>query len=267
MSDTQFPIQRYVECRPGNDYEIYGFRKFLLDVVSIFEISFIPAIKHWYVTLLLAAAFPLPWFYVTRTIAPEDPQVLRRLMAGTVVFGVAFSIGMLVGQNAVAQRFNGNLKLLIAMPVSKGAYVLGSLLHSSISGALVVPALLAFGLFAGVDMDLTWGLVPALTLAVLTMAGLTLFVVSFAPSQQVGNLVTGLLALLLAALSPVYFTMEQAPLMLRWLGYISPLRYAADGITKSFSGQVDIRFELAVLLGFAAVSMYLGTWRLPWREK
>ena len=40
------------------------------DVVSIFQINAIPAIKHWYVTVLAAALIPVPWFYVTRTIAP-----------------------------------------------------------------------------------------------------------------------------------------------------------------------------------------------------
>ena len=250
----------------GRELRPMGPRKFLADVISIFQINAIPAIKHWYVTVLAAALIPVPWFYVTRTIAPDDPQVLRRLMAGTLVFGVTFSIGMFVGQNWVAQRFNGSLKLLIAMPVSKGSYILGSLLYSSLSGAIIIPALFGFGLLAGVDTHLTWGLAPVLVLAVLTMAGLTLFVVSFAPSGQVGNLVTGMLSLVLAALSPVYFTMEQAPLLLKLLGYVSPLRYAADGITKSLSGHTDVWFELAVLAGFAAVTMALGTWRLPWRE-
>ena len=45
-----------------------------------------------------------------------------------------------------------------------------------------------------------------------------------------------------------------------------PLHCAADGITKSLSGQIDVWFELAVLAGFALVTMTLGTWRLPWRE-
>ena len=240
--------------------------KFLADVISIFQISALPALKHWYVTVLAAALIPIPWFYVTRTIAPDNPQVLLRLMAGTLVFGVTFSIGMFVGQNWVAQRFNGSLRLLIAMPVSKGSYILGSLLYSALSGAIIIPALFGFGLLAGVETRLTWGLAPVLALAVLTMAGLTLFVVSFAPSQQVGNLVTGMLSLVLAALSPVYFTMEQSPLLLKLLGYVSPLRYAADGITKSLAGQTDVWFELAVLAGFALVTMALGTWRLPWRE-
>ena len=248
-------------------YRTGGVGKFVSDTVSVFEINFLPVVKHWYLLLLMALGFPIPWFYVTRSIAPDDPDILRRLLAGTIVFGVTFSIGMLVGQNVVAQRFMGNLRLLITMPVSKGAYVLGSLAFSSISGTITVVALLGFGLAAGVDIDVAWGLVPSLILSVLTMAGLTLFVVSFAPSLQAGNLITGLLSLALAAISPVYFTMEQAPFLLRLLGYVSPLRYAADGIGKSVSGRGDVWTELAVLAGFAVVTMSLGLWRLPWREE
>ena len=248
-------------------YRIGGVGKFVSDTISVFEINFLPVVKHWYLMILMALGFPIPWFYVTRSIAPDDPDILRRLLAGTIVFGVTFSIGMLVGQNVVAQRFMGNLRLLITMPVSKGAYVLGSLAYSSISGTITVVALLAFGVAAGVDVDVAWGLAPCLILAVLAMAGITLFVVSFAPSLQAGNLITGLLSLVLAAVSPVYFTMEQAPLLLRLLGYVSPLRYAADGIGKSVSGRGDIWTELAVLAGFAALTMSLGLWRLPWREE
>ena len=248
-------------------YRTGGVGKFVSDTVSVFEINFLPVVKHWYLILLMALGFPIPWFYVTRSIAPDDPDILRRLLAGTIVFGVTFSIGMLVGQNVVAQRFMGNLRLLITMPVSKGAYVLGSLAYSSISGTITVVALLGFGLAAGVDIDVAWGLAPCLVLSVLTMAGLALFVVSFAPSLTAGNLITSLLSLALAAVSPVYFTMEQAPLLLRLLGYVSPLRYAADGISKSVSGRGDVWTELAVLGAFAVVTMSLGLWRLPWREE
>ena len=251
----------------GGLYRTGGVTKFMSDAVSVFEINLLPTLRQWYLMVLLAAAFPIPWFYVTKAIAPDDPAVVRRLLAGTLVFGVAMSIGMLVGQNAVAQRFMGNLKLLITMPVSKGAYVLGTLAYSSISGVITVVMLLGFGFAAGVDVNITWGLIPSLLLTVLTMAGLTMFVVSFAPTLQAGNISTALLALVLAALSPVYFTMEQAPLLLKALGYVSPLRYAADGITKSLSGRTDILVELAVLAGFALVSMSLGLWRLPWREE
>ena len=248
-------------------YRAKGVGKFILDAASVFELNFIPFLKHWYVTVLLASGTSIPWFYVTRAIAPDDPQIIRRLMAGTMVFGVTFSIGMLVGQNAIAQRFRGTLKLLVTMPMSKVSYALGSLVFSSIAGTTTVLVLLGFGVASGVGIDPSWTIAPSLILTVLTMAGLTMFVVSFAPSLEVGNLSTGLLSLALAALSPVYFTQEQAPLLLKFLGYVSPLRYSADAIEKSLSGRVDVFFEMAVLIGFALVTMSLGLWRLPWRER
>ena len=71
----------------------------------------------------------------------------------------------------------------------------------------------------------------------------------------------------LILLSPAYFSMEQAPLLLRWLGYASPMTYAADGITASLSGRTDLFVETVVLAAFALATMALGLWRLPWRDK
>ena len=107
---------------------------------------------------------------------------------------------------------------------------------------------------------------PALLLTVLVLAGIVLFVMSFAPSLQVGNLIASLVAIVLVIISPVYFTMEAAPLPLRWFGYVSPLRYAADAIAASLGGRVDIGLELGVLTAYALGGMGLGLWRLPWRE-
>ena len=75
-----------------------------------------------------------------------------------------------------------------------------------------------------------------------------------------------LLGILPVMISPVFFTMEQAPLLLKWIGWVSPMRYAADGITKSLSGQTDVWVELAVLAGFAVTTLGLGIWKLRWRE-
>ncbi len=68
-------------------------------------------------------------------------------------------------------------------------------------------------------------------------------------------------------ISPVFFTMERAPLLLCLLGHVSPLRYAADGIMASFSGSADVWSELAILIAFAVVTLSFGLWKLRWREE
>ena len=84
-SNMDSAIRTRLTGAPG--YQVSGIKKFVSDAFSVFEISFIPSLRHWYLTVLLASAFPIPWFYVTRAIAPDDPQVVRRLIAGTLVFG------------------------------------------------------------------------------------------------------------------------------------------------------------------------------------
>ena len=94
-----------------------------------------------------------------------------------------------------------------------------------------------------------------------------LFLTSIAPSAEVGSIINGMVGILPVMLSPVFFTMEQAPLLMRWLGFVSPFRYAADGIMKSLSGRTDILTEFVVLAGIAALTMTIGFWRLKWRER
>ena len=99
-----------------------------------------------------------------------------------------------------------------------------------------------------------------------TMSGITLFVVSYAPSPEVGGIMSNLLGILMALISPVYFPMEQAPAVMKAFGWVSPLRYAADGMMKSLSGRTDILLEIVVLGMFASVCMGIGLWKLRWRE-
>ena len=131
----------------------------------------------------------------------------------------------------------------------------------------IVTLLLSIARFLGVDYTLAWSFFPLVLAMVLTMAGMTLFIASYAPSMEAGNIMTHLAGILLVMISPVFFTMERAPLLLRLLGHVSPLRYAADGIMASFSGSADVWSELAILIAFAVVTLSFGLRKLRWREE
>ena len=92
-------------------------------------------------------------------------------------------------------------------------------------------------------------------------------IASISPSMEVGGIISNLVGVVLVMASPVFFTMDQAPMALQWLGWVSPMRYAADGTTKALSGDGQIWVELAVLTGFALVAMAAGLWRMRWREE
>ncbi len=89
----------------------------------------------------------------------------------------------------------------------------------------IVTLLLSIARFLGVDYTLAWSFFPLVLAMVLTMASMTLFIASYAPSMEVGNIMTHLAGILLVMISPVFFTIERAPLLLRLLGHVSlPVR-------------------------------------------
>ena len=244
-----------------------GAIKFLWDVLSILEMKLHLARQGWLWYVLGALIFPLGMFYWSRALAPDDPEAVRRLMTGTIIFGVPIMTANSLSDQLVQDRFQGRLKLLITMPMSKAAYAIGVLAFASIQSAVIMALLLTFGFVAGVDFDPTLAFIPVIIPMLLTMAGFTIFLASLAPSAEVGGITNGAVGILPVMISPVFFTMEQAPLVLRWLGWVSPFRYAADGIMKSLSGRTDIWVEFIVLAGFAVALIAVGFWRLRWRER
>lgn len=240
--------------------------KFFADVSTVFEIKLLFFVRTWYWYLIGALVFPLGMFYFAVALAPDTVEAVRRAMTGTIVFGATMVTTNMLAQNLIQDRFQGRLKLIITMPVSKGAYSLGVLLFGAILTASVVGVLLVASLVAGVDYSITWAFAPIVVAILLTMSGLTLLISSYAPSAEVGSIMSNLLGIFMVLISPVYFSADQAPFLLRMLGYVSPFRYAADGMMVSLSGGTDVWSELFILSIFAVVSMTVGLWKLRWRE-
>ena len=245
---------------------ITGPAKFFRDVASIFEIRFILLRRSWYWYLMGTLVFPVGMFYFASALAPDTPEAIRRAMIGTIVFGSTMLTTSMLGQSVIFDRFQGRLKLIITMPVSRFAYAAGILCVGSVLSGSAVCILLTVALIAGVEFTFTWSFLPIVLTVLLTMSGLTLLVVSYAPSPEVGGIMSNLLGIFMALVSPVYFPMEQAPALMRAFGWVSPLRYAADGMMKSLSGQPDVYVEVAILAVFSAVCLGAGLWKLRWQE-
>ena len=244
-----------------------GTVKFLRDVWCVLEMKALFAMRGWYWYAMRPLVFPLGVLFWLRVMVPDDPDINQRMLAGAVVFGVSLSTANMLAQLILQDRFLGRMKLLITMPMSKASYAVGVLAFAAIQSVPVVVVLLAFSFVVNVDLALTWAFFPLLTAALLGIAGIALMIASFAPSVEVGGIMSNLFGVVLVLVSPVFFTMDQAPLVLQLVGWVSPMRYAADGIAKSISGDSQIWVELVVLLGFAIVSMSLGLWKLRWREE
>ena len=138
------------------DQRTTGPVKLLGDISTIVGIKTRISAKSWHWLIIGALVFPLPLFYMLNAYVGDDPAATIRIIAVTLVFSVSFSTANQTAQQLLAERFTGNLKLMITAPVSKLAYVAGTLLHSSMIGTGSVVAILVFAFASGIDIDPTW---------------------------------------------------------------------------------------------------------------
>ena len=245
----------------------YGVAKFRSDVWSVLEMKFRFLLNGWQWYIIRPLVFPLGVLFFLKVIVPDDPEMNQRFLVGAIVFGVSFTSANLLSFQILQDRFLGRMKLLITMPMSKASYAVGVLAFAAIQSAPGILILLAISPFAGVDIELTWAFFPIIIASLLGMSGIALIIASISPSMEVGGIISNLVGVVLVMASPVFFTMEQAPLALEIVGWVSPMRYAADGTAKAISGNGDIWVELTAMAGFAVVSMALGLWKMKWREE
>jgi ABC-type multidrug transport system permease subunit len=242
-------------------------KKYISDVFTIVEMKIRFMVRGWYWYAIRPLVFPLGVLFWLNVMVPDDQETNIRIMAGAIVFGISLSTANMLSQQVLQDRFLGRLKLLVTMPVSKSAYATGVLFFSTIQALPIVVILLVFSGFTGVDLEISWPFLPLILMTLLSVAGMGLFISSVAPTIEVGGIMSNLFGIVLVMISPVFFTMDQAPLALKIVGWASPMRYAADGITKTISGNNDVWLELIVLAAFTLVSMTIGLKKLSWQEK
>ena len=169
------------------DLRVTGPIKLLGDISTVIGIKTRISVRNWYWFIAGALVFPLPLFYMLNAYVGDNPEAMIRIIAGTLVFSVSFSTANQMTQEFLDERFTGNLKLIITAPVAKSAYVAGTLMHSSMIGGVSVVAILVFAFATGIDIEPTWTFLPVVVLAVLFLAGVALFITSFASSRAVGR--------------------------------------------------------------------------------
>ena len=187
-------------------------------------------------------------------------------MVGALVFGLTLQAVNAVSMNMISDRFQERLNLIVTMPISKFSYAVGMIAYTFVQALMTVIILLFVATFTGVDFKITWSLLPILGMLITAMSGMGIFMSSYAPYEEIGGVITSMFSTVMVMISPVFFTMDQAPSVLRYVGYVSPVRYAADALNTALSGSNDVLIEMIVLGCIGAIGLILGAWKMKWED-
>ncbi|HET9200796.1 MAG TPA: ABC transporter permease [Dehalococcoidia bacterium] len=197
--------------------------------------------------------------------ALEDGDYTEFLVPGMVVMTALFS-STFASASFYQDRANGMLKMMLVSPAPPAAVLGGKALAAVVIGTLqAVFVLVVAALVPSIDLNLQYGVIGSVVLAVLGIVIMNILLCGFAlllatriRTMQGFHLVMNLVLFPLLFLSGAFFPLEDLPFWLRLLGYANPLTYAVDLLQLALyadgsDGYIGVVADLAVLAGLLAI--------------
>lgn len=223
----------------------------------------------WRNMVIIGMVFPLLSMMLLGSFARDlGGDALAYILTGNMVLALLFEHGGKLTSRFVFMRISGALDYFATLPIQKILLILAVWLAFFI---LFIPVLLTTLLggiwILGLDLHLHPLALIVVPLCALPLASISALIgVSF-PIPEEAMAVDRLLTVLMLAIGPVLIPPERLPDWLVTLGYLSPATYAASALRQVFLGPLTIRLilDLAVLIGFTAVSFWLVNRKMDWR--
>lgn len=209
---------------------------------------------------------PLGFLLFAKALTPPGFDVGVRLVTGSMVFGLGLMTVNNLAQFILFERFNNEMKLVVVSPVHPLSYAAGVLTYSVLQSLATAAVILSFAPIFGIDITLSFWLVPLLLLTAVSMTGMGVVIGTWAPSAELGNMLANTFGILVIILSPVYYPIDRLSEWLQWLARLSPYTHAGEAINRVLSGQGGFGQEALVLAGITVVGLAIGVLGLRWRE-
>ena len=209
---------------------------------------------------------PLGFLLFAKALTPPGFDVGVRLVTGSLVFGLGLMSVNLLAQSILWERFNNEMKLVVVSPVHPLSYAAGILTYSVLQSLVTAAVILSFAPLFGIDITLSFWLVPLLLLTAVSMTGMGIVIGTWAPSMELGGMLANTFGILVVMLSPVYYPIDRLSEWLQWLARLSPYTHAGEAINRVLSGQGGFAQEALVLAGITVVGLAIGVLGLRWHE-
>lgn len=172
------------------------------------------------------------------------------------------TIGLVMLPQMLAEsREQGRMEYFLTMPISRELYLLSLLTVVAITTLPAVAFCLAIGaLNYGISFHIEPAFFAVTLLAVLSLAGVGVAMVVFAPNWRVVNVLTQLIIFYALFFSPVMLPSSQLPDVLAATARLAPPTYAADGVRATITDLpgTALTRDLVFMSAFAAASLTLS---------
>ncbi|MBA7678820.1 hypothetical protein ES703_87098 [subsurface metagenome] len=213
-------------------------------------------------TMAMIVAVPLVVMSLIGLSFPEE-GVLDFIAPALLATLALFFSFLLTGISFLRERSQGTMERLMASPLSRLDIVVGYLFGFFIFALTQTLIIVLFTIYVlGVNYygDL-WQIFIFQIVVITGAVNLGIFISTFARNEFQMVQFIPLIIIPQVFLCGVIWPVEQMPDYLQWLSAVLPLTYAVDGLRDIMllgRNLIDVGSELAVLIGFAAVTSILA---------
>ncbi len=190
-----------------------------------------------------------------------------------VVFGSAQAVFFMLftamggATSLLEERRDGTLQRLITSPTPRIVILLGKLLGTLVNCVvqvtILVIALTIVGSILGGKIQFIWGsYIGALALVILAVSvaasGLATLVASLIRTPEQGNLIGGIISLVMGVFGGAFFNTSIFPSFLKVISQLTVTYWGTDAFTRLAMNQPDIGTNLAVLFVMGIVLFVIG---------
>ena len=194
-----------------------------------------------------------------------NPQLQFRFF---MVIGMIVSAGLMVGiittaASMVREKETGTIEQLMVTPLRRHEIVLAKMAPPFAVGMLSLLPSLGIVLWFGVPVEGSVSLfLLASAVALLASMAIGIFVSTFAHNLQQGLLISFFVLFPLMFLSGTIVPLESMPVLMRWLSFVSPLRYHMEIALGIFLKGVGWSVLWPQFVGLIAIGALLLGWSL-----
>lgn len=217
--------------------------------------------------VISALFLPLFWYFIfgggvgTISNVPGNYQhfIFPGFLAMTIIFTALFNGAYIVWDKKI-----DFLKEVLIAPPSRTTIFIGKMAGGMTDALLQSYILLFIGIILGVPLTFK-SIVLSMGMLFILAAGLVsmgLIIGSFMESLEGFGLISSFVIYPLFLLSGALYPLDKLPAWMKVLTHIDPATYAVDGLRSIIIGvsSMPLAVDVAVVLGFDALLIIIGTW-------
>lgn len=197
----------------------------------------------------------------------RDSDYGQRLLSGVLATNLLFGAMTATAFYVIGQRNRGVYKLLRATPLPVLAFVT-ALTGARLAVTLGISAALIGVGIAVLDTAVTLSglllLLPVLVVGSVCFTALGFVVANLAREEQQASILTNLISMPLLFTSEAFYSLEHAPQWIAQVGRAQPFHYLVASLRAAVESPAALWQPLAVLSGFAILSVALAVWTFRW---